>query len=137
MCNLCFSFMYYALLDFQHPSTYTSFLITLAENENSIEQILLLDREKIMITTYVYIHFFFFFLSKVIILWTELPWPENLVNTCVRHTETLDSYFDLIRPHQQCIPLSPPLEIKPVTIECRAKTLPLSHSPHHTQVMPN
>ena len=53
------------------------------------------------------------------------------------HTETLDSCFDLIRSYQQRIPGSPPLEIEPVTIECRAKTLPLSYSPHHTQVMPN
>ena len=27
--------------------------------------------------------------------------------------------------HQQCIPWSPPLEIKPVTTECKAETLPL------------
>ena len=36
-----------------------------------------------------------------IILWIELPWPENLANTYTRHTETLDSCFNLIRFHQQ------------------------------------
>ena len=63
----------------------------------------------------------------------ELPWPENPANTCARHIETLDSCFDLIRSHQQCILWSPPLEIEPATTECRAKTLPLSHkSTSHT-----
>ena len=69
--------------------------------------------------------------------WIELPRPENPANTCMWHTETLDSCFDLIRSHQQCILWSPPLEIQAATTECRAKTLPLSHSPHRTQVMPN
>ena len=49
-------------------------------------------------------------------IWQTLTW----------HRETLDCCFDLIRSHQQCIPWSPPLEIKPVTIDCRAKTLQLS-----------
>ena len=66
----------------------------------------------------------FLFLSRGIILWIELPQLENPANTCVRHTETLDSCFDLIRSHQQCILWSPPMENKPVTTECRAKTLP-------------
>ena len=56
-------------------------------------------------------------------LWIELPWPENPANTCAWHTVTLDSGFDLIRSHQQCIPWSPPLEIEPATTECRAETL--------------
>ena len=51
---------------------------------------------------------------------------ENSANTYTRHTETLDSYFDLIRSYQQCILWSPPLEIKPVTTDCRAETLQLS-----------
>ena len=46
---------------------------------------------------------------------------------CAQHREPLDSYFDLIRSHQQCIPWSPPLEIKPAITECRAETLPLSY----------
>ena len=68
----------------------------------------------------------FSFLNRGIILWIELPWPENPANTCARHTETLDSCFDLIRSHQPCIPWSPPLEIKPATTDCRAETLLLS-----------
>ena len=60
-------------------------------------------------------------------LWIELPQPKNPANTCVWHMETLDGCFDLIKSHQQCIPWSPPLEIKPATTECRAETLQLSH----------
>ena len=41
----------------------------------------------------------FSLLSRGIILWIELPRPENPANTCARHTETLDSGFDLIRSH--------------------------------------
>ena len=57
-------------------------------------------------------------------MWIELPWPENLANTYMRHRETLDSCFNLIRSHQQCYTV-----IAPATTECRAKTLPLSHQP--------
>ena len=39
-------------------------------------------------------------------MWIELPRLENLANTYVRHTETLDSCFDRIGSHQQCIPWS-------------------------------
>ena len=35
---------------------------------------------------------------------------------------TLNSCFDLIGSHQQCIPWSPPLEIEPATSECRNRT---------------
>ena len=49
----------------------------------------------------------FYFLNRGIILWIELRWPENPANTYPWHTETLDSCFDLIRSHQQCIPWSP------------------------------
>ena len=70
--------------------------------------------------------FLVFFLSTGIILWIELPWPENLANTYAQHRETLDCYFDLIRSHQQCIPWSPPLEIELATINYRAETLQLS-----------
>ena len=69
----------------------------------------------------------FSFLSRGIILWIELPWPENPVNTYAWHKETLDSCFDPIRFHQQYILWSPPLEIEPVTSDCRAETLQLSH----------
>ena len=71
------------------------------------------------------------FLSKGIILWIELPWSENLLNTYTRHTEGLASCFDLIRSHQQCIPWSPPLDNEPATTDCRAENLQLS------QMMPN
>ena len=60
-------------------------------------------------------------------LWIELPLPENLANTHAEHTETLDSCFNLIRSYQQYIPWSPPLEIEPVTTDCRAKTLQLNN----------
>ena len=46
----------------------------------------------------------FSFLSRGFILWIELPCPENLANTNTWYTETLDSCFDLIKSHQQCIP---------------------------------
>ena len=36
--------------------------------------------------------------------------------------ETLNSCFDFIGSHQQCIPRSPPLEIEPATPECRNRT---------------
>ena len=42
-------------------------------------------------------------LRRGIILWIELPWPENPANTYTWHTETLDNCFGLIRSHQQCI----------------------------------
>ena len=45
--------------------------------------------------------FVFFYISRGIILWIELPSPEYPVNTYARHTETLDSCFDFIRSHQQ------------------------------------
>ena len=34
---------------------------------------------------------------------------------------TLNSCFDLIGSHQQCIPWSPPLEIEPTITECRGR----------------
>ena len=70
-------------------------------------------------------------------MWIELPWPENLANTYTWHMETLDSSFDLIRSHQQCIPWFSLLEIKPAITDCRAETLQLTTNPYYTQVMPN
>ena len=61
-----------------------------------------------------------------VFLWIELPCPENPTNTYARHTETLDSCFDLIRSHQHCIPWSPPRKIEEATTDCRAETLQLS-----------
>ena len=58
---------------------------------------------------------YFSFLSWGIIFWIEWPWPENPMNTYAWHTETLDSCFNFIRSHQQCIPWSPPLEFESVT----------------------
>ena len=52
-------------------------------------------------------------------MWIKLPRPENPVNTCTRHKETLDSCFNLIRSHQKHLPISPSLEIKPATIETK------------------
>ena len=62
---------------------------------------------------------YFSFLSRGIILWIELPWPENPANTYAWHTGILDSCFDLIRSHQHCLPWSPPLEIEPATTDCK------------------
>ena len=45
----------------------------------------------------------------------------------VLHMKPLNSCFDLIRSHQQCIQWSPSLEFEPVTTECRAENLSLSH----------
>ena len=59
-------------------------------------------------------------------LWIELPWLENLVNTYAWYTEKLVICFDLIKSHQQCIPWSPPLEMEPVTMDCRVETLQVS-----------
>ena len=39
---------------------------------------------------------------------------------------TYGNIGQLFRPHQQCIPWSPPLEIEPATRDCKAKTLQLS-----------
>ena len=69
-----------------------------------------------------------------VLLWIELPWPENPANTYARHTETLDSCFDLIRSHQECIPWSPPLEVKPATTDCRAEKLYNWPSGHIAQI---
>ena len=56
---------------------------------------------------------------------------------CIWHTKALDSSFNLIRSHQQCISWSLLLEVEPAITECRAKTLPLTISPHSTQAIPN
>ena len=55
------------------------------------------------IFTYLYFVYIFIFQVEELILWIGLPRPENPVNTYARHTGTLDSCFDLIRSHQQCI----------------------------------
>ena len=77
----------------------------------------------------------FLLLSRGIILWIELPWPENSANTYAWHTETLNSSFDLIRSHQQCIPRSPPPEIEPATTE--PKLYNWAHSSYRALVTPN
>ena len=84
---------------------------------------------KLLITVNTYIFF-----SRGIISWIELPWPENSANTYARLTETLDSCFDLIRSRQQCIPWSPPLEIEPVTTDCRLYNWAIN--PYRTQMTP-
>ena len=68
-------------------------------------------------------------------MWIELPGPENPVNTHARHTEILDSCFDLIRSHQQCIPWFPSMEIEPATTELKPHDW--ANSPYRTQVRPN
>ena len=81
------------------------------------------------------LHVYFSFLSKGIILWIELTWPENLANTDARHTETLERCFDLVKSQQQCIPWSPPLETKPATTE--PKLYDSANNPYRAQVRPN
>ena len=66
------------------------------------------------------------FLSRGILLWIELKWPENPANTYARHMKTLDSCFDLIRFQLQCIPWSSLLEIEPATTDCNAETVDLA-----------
>ena len=68
------------------------------------------------------IHVYFSFLSR----WIILPWPDNSANSYAWHMKTLNSCFNLIRSHQQCIPWSPSLEIEPVITDCRAETLQLN-----------
>ena len=46
---------------------------------------------------------------------------------CVRHTEHVDSRFNLIRYDQQCLPWSPPRKFERVTTEGRASVLSLSY----------
>ena len=75
----------------------------------------------------------FSFLRLGIILWIELPWPENMASTYTWHTERLDSCFNLIRSHQQCILWSLPREIKSATTDCRAETLNWASHPYHSQ----
>ena len=60
------------------------------------------------------------------------PYKLNYHNQKIRqlymwYTEPLDSCFNLIISHQQSIPWSHRLEIKPVTTECRAETQTLSY----------
>ena len=55
----------------------------------------------------------------------------------LRMTETVDSCFDLIRSHQQCIPWSPPLEIEPATKDTVPKLYNWAISSYRTQVTPN
>ena len=69
---------------------------------------------------------FVFYGISTFVLWIELPWPKNPANLHARHMVTLDSCFDLIRSHQQCILWFPPLEIEQATTDCRDETLQLS-----------
>ena len=84
---------------------------------------------KIVLSVYPLSTFEIFYRSLI-----ELLQPENLANTWAWYTETVDSCFDLIRSHQQCIRWSPLMEIEPATTKCRAETQPLSHCPHRTQL---
>ena len=68
-----------------------------------------------------------------IILWIELQWPKSPAHIYVRNTETLDSCFDFIRSHQQCITWSPPLQIEPASKNSRADTL----QSYRTHMTPN
>ena len=46
----------------------------------------------------------FFFQGQILVLGIDLSCPENPAIPCTRHSETLNSCFDLIRSHQLCIP---------------------------------
>ena len=63
-------------------------------------------------------------ISSFILNW--IPMTRKSGKPYTQHTETLDSFFTLIKSHQQCITWSPPLEIELVTTDCRAETLQLS-----------
>ena len=67
--------------------------------------------------------------------WIELPYPKNPANTCTWYTETLDSCFDLIKYHQQCIPWSLLLHQQPQKAE--PKLYHWTNNPHCTQETPN
>ena len=73
--------------------------------------------------TFLVMSFFFFQVE-------ELNYHNKSGKHYARHTEPLDCCFNLIKSHLQCILWSFPVEIEPVTTECRSKTLPLVHITH-------
>ena len=66
--------------------------------------------------------FFFFYYWNNFINWITMTRKSSK-----RWHMTYRNTRQLFRPHQQCIPWSKPLEIKPATTDCRAKTLQLNH----------
>ena len=70
------------------------------------------------------IHLFIFKLGNYIINIITMNWKSG--KHCAPHTVPLDSCFNL-RSYKQCMPWYNWLEIEPVTTECRAETLLLSH----------
>ena len=70
-------------------------------------------------------------------MWIELPWPENPENICTWHTETLDSWFDLIRSYQQCISCFPHWRSNQQPKNAELKLYHWATCPHHTQTMQN
>ena len=67
-----------------------------------------------------------FLVKNRIITWITINRKSG--KHCAPHIEPLDSCFDLISPHQQCLPKSLQLKIERATTECRAETLPLNYS---------
>ena len=67
-------------------------------------------------------NFTFFF------LWIELPWPIRWTPSCDirKHWTAVSTLLGHISSVYHDLP---PLEIKPSTTECRAKTLPLTQDP--------
>ena len=67
---------------------------------------------------------YIFLLFLVEELYCKLNYHDQKIQQTLAR-DILDSCFDVIRTHQQYITWSPPpLEIKPVTTECKAETLP-------------
>ena len=75
--------------------------------------------------------------NKIGTLWIESPWAENPVFSCVRHTEPLDSCFDLIRSHLMFIPWSLRWRTNQRPQNAEPKLYHLAFGSHHTQAMPN
>ena len=75
--------------------------------------------------------------QTITVLWIELPWPENLPNTCVRHTETLDSCFNLIGLISSVYHDLPHWRLNQQPQNAEPKLYYWAISSHRTQVMPN
>ena len=74
-------------------------------------------------------------LSHISYLISWLTMTRKPGKYCMRYTGTLDSCFDPIRSHQQCIPWSPPLEIEPATTD--PKLYHWATGPHRTEALLN
>ena len=65
----------------------------------------------VCVCVYIYIYFFFYWITMTRKFGKHLHVSNGTLNSC----------FDIIRSHQQCILWSPPLEIEPTTTEFRSR----------------